>query len=250
MGTNQNAIVVFSNPEFGEIRTAGTYDNPLFCALDVCRALKYVNGRDAIASHVDEDDVVKRDAIDSLGRTQLTTFVNESGLYALIFGSKMEDALRFKRWVTSEVLPSIRKTGGYGIQPPKSNIERIKDGYIALLEENVSLTEKNAKLVKRLESVNAEKRLLQAKLDRREERKQLQLEAPKYFTQFLKQTDLFNEQNKRVPFDEVWAAFNAFYLGLGLSTPPTPRSFGLYLTNQTDLEKGRSADGIYYYRQI
>ena len=85
---------------------------PLFCANDVCAALGYVNSRKAVADHVDEGDVTKRDT-PTISGNQLMTYVNESGLYALIFGSKLESAKDFKRWVTSEVLPSIRKTGSY-----------------------------------------------------------------------------------------------------------------------------------------
>ena len=90
---------------------------PWFNANDVCAALELANPRDALAKHVDSDDVAKRDIIDSLGRVQLASFVNESGLYALILGSTKEAAKRFKRWVTSEVLPSIRKTGAYAAGP-------------------------------------------------------------------------------------------------------------------------------------
>ena len=109
-----NEIQIFNNPQFGEIRATSNENNePLFCATDVCKALGYANGRDAIAKHVSEDDVAKRDIIDNLGRTQSASFVNESGLYSLIFGSKLDSAKAFKKWVTSEVLPSIRKTGGY-----------------------------------------------------------------------------------------------------------------------------------------
>lgn len=104
------------------VRTQVTDDGePLFCANDVCTALGFANPRDAVATHVDTNyDVAKRDIIDSMGRTQNATFVTESGLYALIFGSKLESAKEFKRWVTSEVLPSIRKTGSYstGTQAP------------------------------------------------------------------------------------------------------------------------------------
>ncbi|MBF0583684.1 MAG: Bro-N domain-containing protein [Magnetococcales bacterium] len=102
-------------------------NNPWFNAGDVCAVLGYVNSRDAIAKHVDEDDVAKRDIIDSLGRFQQTNHLNESGLYALIFGSTKEEAKRFKRWVTSEVLPSIRKTGSYATQtaPAKTGQHRL-----------------------------------------------------------------------------------------------------------------------------
>ena len=87
--------------------------NPLFCAKDVALALGYKRPEDAMAQHVENEDSVKHRVIDSMGRKRLTTFINESGLYALILSSKLESAKRFKHWVTSEVLPSIRKQGGY-----------------------------------------------------------------------------------------------------------------------------------------
>ncbi|AVR88998.1 BRO-N domain-containing protein [Thauera aromatica] len=92
-----------------------TDDNgePWFSAKEVCDVLGYGNPHQALASHVDVDDLQKLEAIDSVGRTQQTNHINESGLYALIFGSTKEEAKRFKRWVTHEVLPSIRKTGSY-----------------------------------------------------------------------------------------------------------------------------------------
>lgn len=94
------------------VRTLGTSDLPLFVALDVCNALGYKNSKDATARHVDPEDLIKSE-IETKGGRQTVNCVNESGLYALIFGSKLESAKRFKRWVTSEVLPAIRKTGRY-----------------------------------------------------------------------------------------------------------------------------------------
>lgn len=106
-------IQIFSNPQFGEIRTlADEANEPLFCAADVCKALGYANPRDAISRHVDEGDVAKHDTPTTSG-VQTMTFVNESGLYSLIFGSKLDSAKAFKKWVTSEVLPTIRKHGVY-----------------------------------------------------------------------------------------------------------------------------------------
>lgn len=107
-----NELTIFSNPLFGEIRTTCTSDEPLFCAADVCRALGYSNGSKAIKDHCDEGDITKRYTPTPSGEQNML-FVNESGLYSLIFGSKMEDARKFKQWVTSEVLPSIRKHGAY-----------------------------------------------------------------------------------------------------------------------------------------
>lgn len=94
------------------VRTLGTPEHPLFVALDVCSALGYAKARNAVAQHVDPEDLIKSE-IETAGGRQVVNCVNESGLYALIFGSKLESAKRFKRWVTSEVLPAIRKTGRY-----------------------------------------------------------------------------------------------------------------------------------------
>lgn len=106
-----NQIKVFNNPQFGEIRTAGNAENPMFCLADVCKVLglsaKGVNQRLT-------DEVISNYPItDSLGRTQQALFVNEDGLYDVILNSRKPEARQFRKWVTSEVLPSIRKTGGY-----------------------------------------------------------------------------------------------------------------------------------------
>lgn len=106
-----SAICVFSF-ENTEIRTLGTPDSPLFVANDVAKTLGYQNLVRTVNRFVDPDDLVKVE-IETKGGRQTVNCVNESGLYALIFGSKLESAKRFKRWVTSEVLPAIRKTGKF-----------------------------------------------------------------------------------------------------------------------------------------
>ena len=118
-----NKIQIFQNQEFGAIRTlSNEQGEPMFCAKDVAEALGYKLARKAVQDHVDRDDVLKRNLIESLGRKQQATFINESGLYSLILSSKLESARRFKHWVTSEVLPSIRKQGGYMmVRPDESN---------------------------------------------------------------------------------------------------------------------------------
>ena len=117
-----NEIKIFQNQEFGAIRTmSNEQGEPMFCAKDVCDALKFNNSRDALRKHVERGDVAKCDTPTSSGN-QLMTFTNESGLYSLILSSKLESAKRFKHWVTSEVLPSIRKQGGYMVvRPDESN---------------------------------------------------------------------------------------------------------------------------------
>ena len=104
------AVFSFGNQE---IRTVtDEHGEAWFVANDVCAALELVNPHDALAKHVDQEDLAKRDTL-TPGGLQKLNHVNESGLYALIFGSRKESAKRFKRWVTSEVLPAIRKDGYY-----------------------------------------------------------------------------------------------------------------------------------------
>ena len=94
------------------VRTLGTPETPLFVALDVANALGFAKARNAVAQHVDPEDLIKAE-VETKGGVQTLNCVNESGLYALIFGSKLESAKRFKKWVTSEVLPAIRRNGRY-----------------------------------------------------------------------------------------------------------------------------------------
>lgn len=110
-----NQLQVFSNERLGKIRTMNIDGQPYFVGKDIAEALGYSNTRDALARHVDNED--KADVVihDGSQRRKVTA-INESGMYALIFGSDLEKAKEFKHWVTSEVLPSIRKTGGYNSQ--------------------------------------------------------------------------------------------------------------------------------------
>ena len=120
-----NQIKIFQNQEFGAIRTiSNEQGDVLFCANDACNALGYDQPRKAVKRHVCEEDGTKHTILTNGGK-QLATFINESGLYALILSSKLESAKRFKHWVTSEVLPSIRKQGGYMIARPEESDEVI-----------------------------------------------------------------------------------------------------------------------------
>lgn len=105
-------IQVFNNPEFGSIRTVDQNGEPWFVGKDVALALGYKDTVNALKSHVDDQDKAGWRITTQFGEKD-TTIINESGLYSLIFSSKLEGAQRFKRWVTSEVLPSIRKHGAY-----------------------------------------------------------------------------------------------------------------------------------------
>ena len=107
-----NEMMIFNNPEFGSVRTVCIDGEPWLVGKDVAEILGYSNPRKALIDHVDADDkgVTK---CDTLGGAQNLTVINESGFYSLVLSSKMPNAKKFKRWVTAEVLPTIRKTGGY-----------------------------------------------------------------------------------------------------------------------------------------
>ena len=107
-------IQIFNNPEFGEIRTTIVDGEPYFVGKDVAEVLAYKETAKAIREHVDDDDKGVS-VLDTPGGKQKMVVINESGLYGLVFGSKLPTAKKFKHWVTSEVLPTIRKTGSYSI---------------------------------------------------------------------------------------------------------------------------------------
>lgn len=137
-----NEIQIFNNKEFGNIRTVNIDGEPWFVGKDVSNALGYSNNRKAISDHVGEED--KRDGVtirDSIGREQNPILINESGMYSLIFGSKLESAKRFKHWVTSEVLPEIRKTGSYQSVPQGKELLAL-----AVLEAQKTIEEQNHKI--------------------------------------------------------------------------------------------------------
>lgn len=138
-----NEMKIFENPEFGTIRTVTIDGEPWMVGKDVAQALGYSNPQKALGDHVDDEDKRQGDGVtirDPIGREQHPTIINESGLYSLVLSSKLPGAKKFKRWVTSEVLPSIRKTGGYQI--PKdypSALRALADAEeekLALLAEN------------------------------------------------------------------------------------------------------------------
>ena len=124
-----NQLDIFRNREFGEIRTVTIDGEPWFVGKDVAEILGYSNPRDTLAKHVDDEDkgVAK---CDTLGGIQDLTIINESGLYSLILSSKMATAKRFKRWVTSEVLPQIRKNGSYQKRLTPEQMMRIQLGMV------------------------------------------------------------------------------------------------------------------------
>lgn len=136
-----NELKIFENPDFGKVRTMEIDGEPYFVGKDVAEILGYINPSKALADHVDEDDKLNNDSLSSLGQRG-GWLINESGLYSLILSSKLPKAKEFKRWVTSEVLPSIRKHGLYATEELISNPDIAIAAFQALKEER----EKNRKL--------------------------------------------------------------------------------------------------------
>lgn len=144
-----NELQIFVSKEFGEIRTVTIDNEPWFVGKDVATALGYKNTRQAILTNVmDEDKGVH--SVDTPSGKQEMTVINESGLYALIFGSKLDSAKRFKHWVTSEVLPSIRKHGMYAVDELVNNPELLIKVATELKEER----EKNKELENTVHEMN------------------------------------------------------------------------------------------------
>ena len=135
-------LKIFNSEKFGQMRTININGEVWFVGKDVAEALGFKNSRDAILTHVFEEDKGV-DTIYTLGGYQKMTIINESGLYALVFSSRLETAKDFKHWVTSEVLPAIRKTGSY--QKPMSQVEmmRIQLGMIDNHEERIAELEQS-----------------------------------------------------------------------------------------------------------
>lgn len=140
-----NAVQIFNNPNFGQIRTLEVNNQPYFVGNDIALALGYAKPRNAILQHVDNEDALKQGIPDNQGLTQETTLINESGVYSLVFGSKLPTAKAFKRWVTSEVLPAIRKTGGYIATKSDDTPEEIMARALTIANETLARREKRLK---------------------------------------------------------------------------------------------------------
>ena len=147
-----NEIQIFNSPEFGEIRTVMIDGEPWFVGKDVAHSLGYEKERNAVQKYVDTEDALKQGILTNGGIQEMVK-INESGLYSLVFGSKLESAKKFKRWVTSEVLPQLRKTGSYGTaQLPMSTQDQIK----LLAQGNVELNQRMDTLNDRMDRFEKE----------------------------------------------------------------------------------------------
>ena len=160
-----NNLTVFENSEFGEIRTEVIDGEPWFCLTDVCRALELTTPS-KVKERLNTDGVSTIHIIDSMGRKQDATFINEPNLYKTIFQSRKESAERFTEWVTSEVLPSIRKTGGY--QKPLTSLEQIQviaKGTVELAQKVEKLEQSSTQLERNLNQLEHDMPLYGCEID-------------------------------------------------------------------------------------
>ncbi len=152
-------IQIFNNPDFGDIRTVEIDGEAWFVGKDVAEALGYEKPSDAVRKHVDDDDkgISKMETPSGM---QNMTIINESGLYALVFGSKLDSAKKFKKWVTSEVLPAIRKNGSYTM-PISTN-----DKIMLLAQGHMELQQEVDSIKKDMESLKMDLPILPVEEDR------------------------------------------------------------------------------------
>ena len=138
-----NSIKIFENAEFGSIRTTTVNGEVMFVGKDITDIIGYANSSKALSDHVAAEDKLNNDSLSSLGQRG-GWLINESGLYSLILSSKMPNAKKFKHWVTSEVLPSIRRTGSY--QAPQSNTDKSKSLEVKEMNARVRMSNQYLKL--------------------------------------------------------------------------------------------------------
>ena len=203
-----NEITVFNNTEFGSVRTIEVGGEPYFVGKDVTDILGYSNARDALINHVDEDDKNTVAIYDGNKGNPNQTIINESGLYSLIMSSKLPKAKEFKRWVTAEVLPTIRKHGAYMTDETLHRALTEPDFLIQLATQLKEAKEQNKALEVKVSSLTVDKQIMQPKADYfdelvdrnlltgiRETAKELQVK-PKVFVNFLLEKKYLYRDNK------------------------------------------------------
>lgn len=238
-----NELQIFNNPEFGEIRTVEVDGEPWFVGKDVTLALGYSDTDQALRKHVDEEDKLTRQ-FNGSGQNRVMTIINESGLYSLVLSSKLPGAKRFKRWVTAEVLPSIRKHGAYMTPETLEAAILNPDTMIKLCTALKDEQDKRKALEAANSALTVENQIMQPKaayfddlVDRnlltnfRETAKQLEI-PPKKFVNFLleKKYVYRDKRGKLLPYEdknnglfEIKECFNEKTQWSGTQTLITPK---------------------------
>lgn len=232
-----NEMKIFSNPEFGQVRTVEMDGDAWLVGKDVAEALGYSDAFGALKKHVDEEDKLVCQ-IDSAGQRRDATVINESGLYSLVLSSRLPTAKKFRRWVTSEVLPSIRRTGGYLAGQEQLSPEELMARALLVAQRTIadrearisSLTVENQTLLPKAEYFDelVNRNLL---TNFRETAKQLGV-PPKKFTEFLlehkyiyrdKRGKLMPYEDKNSGYFEVKETYNEKTDWSGTQTLVTPK---------------------------
>ena len=210
------AIEIFKNESFGEVRVAGTSEQPLFCLADVCKVLELGNPSQ-VKTRLD-DGVISNEVIpDSLGRQQEMTFVNEDGLYDVILDSRKPQAKAFRKWITSEVIPTIRKTGSYTTEKSLSPSELIlklaqlnveNERKMKQLEEKQSKLESEIKEIKQRTTTDLHQSTIVAYVSRNH----IKLDVTRYGAMGRKASSLCKKRNIEVlkVNDVRWGKVNVF----------------------------------------
>lgn len=238
-----NDLQIFNHPDFGEVRTVTINDEPWFVGKDVAQVLGYQNPSKAILDHVDAEDKLNNDSLLSLGQRG-GWIINESGLYSLVLSSKLPGAKEFKRWVTSEILPSIRKHGAYMTPETLQAAILNPDTMIQLCQQLKNEQEKNRELSVTNSRLMVENQIMQPKADYfdelvdrnlltnfRETAKELECK-PRKFVEFLierkyiyrdKRGKLLPYENKNDGLFVVRECFNEKTQWSGTQTMVTPK---------------------------
>lgn len=236
-----NELMIFNNPEFGEIRTVGIDGDPWFVGKDVAQALGYSDTKSALADHVDDEDkqIIQRGQIATLDvPNRGLTIINESGLYSLVLSSKLPGAKKFRRWVTAEVIPSVRRNGGYIHGQEEMSPEELMASALIVAKKTIE----RQKL--RLSVLTVENQVMQPKADYfdalvdrnlltnfRETAKQMNI-PPKKFVDFLLEKKFIyrDRKGKLLPYEEkngglfeVKECFNDKTQWSGVQTLVTPK---------------------------
>ena len=236
-----NGLMIFNNPEFGELRSVEIDGEVWFVGKDVAQALGYSNHNKALLDHVDKEDKRQEDGVtirDPMGRERHPTIINESGLYSLVLSSKLPGARKFRRWVTAEVLPSIRRSGGYIHGQTEMSPEELMASALIVAKKTIE----QQKL--RLSVLTVENQVMQPKADYfdalvdrnlltnfRETAKQMNI-PPKKFVDFLLEKKYIyrDKKGKLLPYEdkngglfEVKECFNDKTQWSGVQTLVTPK---------------------------
>lgn len=231
-----NELKIFNSPEFGEVRVIGTSEEPLFCLKDVCNVLGL--HRNVVVQRLEDWVCSTYPTPDSLGRMRDTIFVNEDGLYDVILDSRKPEAKKFRKWVTSEVLPSIRKDGGYMIAPVSETPEETMARALIIAQKAMADKER------RLQAATQQNQILEGEVSHLQKENDILLPKAQYTDEVLQSTTTytFTQIAKELDFRSV----NAFISQLR-SLKILYKQSGQYMLSSRFADRGYVTSRTYKY---